>query len=70
MKNLLASAALFFLSLPVLAAMEEGKGANAPVETVDMVYVVIFCVIFIGAIVAFFIYYFWQDDSEDKPKQE
>jgi hypothetical protein len=40
-------------------AQDEGKGANAPVETVQMGYVILFGVIFVGSIVGFFWYLWW-----------
>ena len=65
MQKLLSAAIGFLLSLPVLAA-KELDAASAPAETVDMVYVVIFGVIFLGSIVGFFIYLFMSDKG-DKP---
>ena len=55
MSRLLTAVTLFLLSLPVLAATKEMDAASAPAETVDMVWVIVFAVIFIGAIVGFFI---------------
>jgi hypothetical protein len=67
MKRLLAFAALLLSSLPALAATQEV--ANAPVPTVDMVYVVLFIVGFIAAVVGFFVYYyFYASDEENKDK--
>ena len=56
-----------FLSLVLLlmpawalaAAKEMESAANAPVETVDVVYVVIFVVAFFAMIVGYFIYVWW-----------
>jgi uncharacterized membrane protein len=68
MKRLLAFAALLLSSLPALAATQE-EVANAPVPTVDMVYVVLFIVGFIAAVVGFFVYYyFYASDEENKDK--
>ena len=66
MQKFMSSAVFFLMSLPVLAATQEMDKANAPAETVDMVYVVIFGIIFIGSIVGFFIYLFMNDKKEDK----
>ena len=63
--NLLSAFALFLLSSPLLAA--DLDKANAPVETVDMVWIIVFAVIFIGAVVGFFIYLFMSDKG-NKPE--
>ena len=68
MQKVLSAVALFLMSLPILAATKEMEGANAPVETVDMIYVVIFIILFIGSIVGFFIYLWWSDRNK-KPDQ-
>jgi hypothetical protein len=68
MKHFLAFVVSFLLSLAALAA-EEGGAANAPVQTVDMVYVAIFLILFVGAIGGFIVYFFFQDDGEEKPAQ-
>jgi len=67
MQKLLSAAIFFLMSLPVLAA-KELDAASAPAETVDMVYVVIFGVIFLGSIVGFFIYLFMTDKGEKSGK--
>ena len=61
MSKLLSVVTLFLLSSPLLAAMREMDAASAPAETVDMVWVIVFGVIFVGAIVGFFIYLFMTD---------
>ena len=67
MSKLFSAVMLFLMSLPLLAATKEMDAASAPAETVDMVWVVVFCVIFIGAIVGFFIYLFMTDKG-NKPE--
>lgn len=65
----LSSAILFLLSLPVLAATGESTAADAPVETVSMVYVVIFGIVFVGLVAGFFAYMIWggsDPKSDDK----
>ena len=59
--------ALVLSSMPfgALAAVNEAV-ANAPAEQVDMVYVVIFGVLFIGMIVGFFIWMWWADRNKKK----
>ena len=61
MQKILSSAVFFLMSLPLLVAAQEREAASAPPETVSMVYVVIFAVIFIGMIVGFFVYLFLND---------
>ena len=68
MQKFLSSAIFFLMSLPVLAATEGMSKADAPAETVGMVYVVIFAVLFIGSIVGFFIYLFMTDKKEKPGK--
>jgi len=68
MQKFLSSAVFFLMSLPVLAATQEMDKANAPAETVDMVYVVIFGIIFIGMIVGFFVYLYMSDKEPNSDK--
>ena len=68
MKKFLSSAVFFLMSLPVLAATQEMDKVNAPGETVDTVYVVIFGIIFIGMIVGFFVYLFMSDKEAKSDK--
>ena len=67
MSKLLSAFTLFLLSGPLFAATKEVEAASKPAETVDMVWVVVFIVIFIGAIVGFFIYLF-MTDKDKKPE--
>lgn len=67
MSKILSAITLFLLSLPLLAATKELEGASAPADTVDMVWVIVFAVIFIGAIIGFFIYLFMTDKG-NKPE--
>ena len=69
MKNFLTSIFLFVLSSPLLAAVREEPAQNAPVETVSMVYIVVFGVLFVGMIIGFFIYLWMNDKSESQDKQ-
>ncbi len=64
MQKLLTTIVFFLISLPVLAATKEMEGTPAPVETVSMVYIVIFGILFIGMIVGFFAYLFMSDKSK------
>lgn len=65
MKKLLSHVTLFLMSCGLaFAATREMEGASAPAETVDMIYVVLFVVIFIASIVGFFIYLFVNDKKK------
>jgi dipeptide/tripeptide permease len=68
--NKLLSTALVFLmtSLPALAAVKELDAPSAPAETVDMVWVVIFGIAFVGMIVGFLIYLFMRKEEEIEQK--
>lgn len=68
MQKFLSSAVFFLMSLPVLAATQEMDKANAPAETVDVVYVVIFGIIFVGMIVGFFVYLYMSDKGANSDK--
>ena len=59
---------MFLLSSTVHAA-KELDAASAPAETVSMVYVVIFGILFVGMIVGFFIY-LWMSDSKKKAEDK
>jgi hypothetical protein len=67
-KRFLSAIALFLLSCWTFAATREMEGASAPVDTVDMIYVVIFLVIFVGSIIGFFVYLF-MSEKKQKPDQ-
>lgn len=68
MQKFLSTVVFFLMSLPVLAATEEVSKADAPVETVGTIYIVIFGIIFIGMIVGFFAYLMW-GEKDKKPDQ-
>ena len=59
---------MFLLSSTAFAAKELDP-ASAPAETVSMVYVVIFGIVFVGMIVGFFIY-LWMSDSKKKAEEK
>lgn len=67
MNKLLSTLFVLLLQFPLLAAAQEREVANAPVETVSMVYVVAFGVIFVGMIAGFFIYLF---AKKEEPQQK
>lgn len=55
------------MSSPLFAATKE-MDPNAPSETVSVVWVIVFGVIFLGSIVGFFIY-LWHTEKSRKPKE-
>jgi heme/copper-type cytochrome/quinol oxidase subunit 2 len=67
-KKILSAITLFLMSCWAFAATKEMEGASAPVDTVDMIYVVIFIVIFVGSIIGFFVY-LWMNEKKQKPDQ-
>jgi cytochrome bd-type quinol oxidase subunit 2 len=69
MQKLLSTIVFFLTSFPLLAATTDIDKASAPAETVSMLYVVIFCVVFVGMIAGFFIYLF-MSDKDKKPEQK
>jgi hypothetical protein len=70
MPKILSNLACSLLALlPVFVLAQEREVSNAPVETVSMVYVVVFGVIFIGMISGFFFYLFW-GERKVKPEQK
>jgi dipeptide/tripeptide permease len=69
MQSLLSTVLVFFMtSLPALAAVKELDAASKPAETVDMVWVVIFGIAFVGMIVGFLIYLFMRKEEEVEQK--
>ena len=69
MKRILSTLVFFLMQLPLLAAAQR-EAPTAPVETVSMVYVVIFGLIFVGMIAGFFIYLFMSDKKEATTEQK
>ena len=67
MYKILSSIPMFLLSALAFAA-KDPEAANAPVETVGTIYIVIFGILFVGMIVGFFIYLWMSDDKEPKEK--
>jgi hypothetical protein len=67
MSKFLSAVMLFLMSSPLFAALKE-MDPNAPSETVSVVWVIVFGVIFIGAIVGFFVY-LWLTDKSRNPKE-
>ena len=61
MSRLVSAALAFLLALSTSVFAQEMERSSAPVETVSMVYVVVFAVIFIGMIIGFFVYLFMTD---------
>ena len=68
MSKLLSAVTLFLMSSSLFAATKEMEAANAPAQTVDMIWVIVFIVIFIGSIVGFFVY-LWHTEKNKKPEK-
>jgi hypothetical protein len=69
MKKLLSAISMFLMSCGLaFAATREMEGATAPAETVDVIYVVIFVVVFLASIIGFFVYLFL-NEKKQKPDQ-
>lgn len=62
---------LFLLSPPALAAVKDVEGAaeSPPPETVDIIWVILFMVVFVGMIVGFFVY-LWYRERQRKAAEE
>ena len=67
MSKFLSAVTLFLISGPLLAVTKE-MDPNAPSETVSVVWVIVFGVIFIGSIIGFFIY-LWYSGKNGKPEK-
>jgi hypothetical protein len=65
MLKFLSALTLFLMSSPLFAAAKEMGSEIPPSETVDMVWVIVFGVIFVGMIVAFFVY-LWHTEKSRK----
>ncbi|MBI3043796.1 MAG: hypothetical protein HYY78_13340 [Betaproteobacteria bacterium] len=69
MHKFLSAIILYLFCSPVLlAALKDMEAPSAPAETVDMVYVVLFGIIFIGMIVGFFVYLFMNERKAKSDK--
>jgi hypothetical protein len=68
MSKFLSAVTLFLMSSPLFAAVKEMEAATAPSETVDMIWVIAFGVIFLGSIIGFFVY-LWHTERNRKPEK-
>lgn len=68
MSKFLSAVTLFLMSSLLFAATKEMEAATAPSETVDMIWVIVFGVIFVGSIIGFFVY-LWHTERNRKPKE-
>lgn len=59
---------LFLMSSSLLAAAKEMDAATAPSETVGMIWVILFIVLFVGSIVGFFVY-LWHTERNRKREE-
>ena len=67
MSKLFSAIPFLLMSCWALAAKLEEGAASAPAETVSLVYVALFLILFIGMIVGFFIY-MWYLEKQKKAK--
>jgi len=65
MSKFLSAIALFLMSSSLLAAAKEMEAATAPAETVGMIWVILFVVLFLGSIIGFFVY-LWHTEKNRK----
>lgn len=68
MSKFWSAVTLFLMSSPLFAAAKELDAATAPAETVDMVWVIVFGVVFIGSVIGFFIYLWHTERSRKQGK--
>ena len=66
MSRFLSAVALLLMSGPLFAAMKEMDAANAPAETVSVVWVIVFVVLFIVSCVGFFAYIWLKDGTSEQ----
>ena len=66
MSRILSAVALFLMTHPLFAAMREMEAANAPAETVSVVWVVAFVVLFVVSCVGFFAYIWLKSDKSEQ----
>lgn len=64
MSKLISAVPLFLMTCCALAASMEDAANAPPQEGVSMVYVALFIVLFVGAIIGFFVYMWWLDKQK------
>jgi TRAP-type C4-dicarboxylate transport system permease small subunit len=64
MNKLISAVSLFLMTCCAWAGSMEDAANAPPAEGVSMLYVVLFLVLFLGGIVAFFIYMWWLDKQK------
>lgn len=68
MSKFLSVLTLYLLSSPLFSATQEMEAVAAAGDTVSMVWVVLFVVLFVGSIVGFFIY-MWISEKKNKTEK-
>jgi hypothetical protein len=68
MFKFLSAVTLFLMSSPLFAAARELDAATAPSETVDMIWVIAFGVVFLGSVIGFSVY-LWHTEKNRKRGQ-
>ncbi len=68
MFKFLSAITLFLMFSSLLAAAKEMEAATAPSETVDIIWVIVFAVVFLGSIIGFFVY-LWHTERNRKREE-
>jgi len=64
MNQLQSAVALFLMSVPLFVAAQDK--VEVPVNTVNTVWVIVFCVIFVVSVAGFFAYIWLKDDKSEQ----
>jgi hypothetical protein len=68
MFKFLSAVTLFLISSTLFAAAKEMEAATAPSETVDVIWVIAFGVVFLGSVIGFFVY-LWHTEKNRKREE-
>lgn len=68
MFKFLSAVTLFLISSTLFAAAKEMEAATAPSETVDVIWVIVFGVVFLGSVIGFFVY-LWHTEKNRKREE-
>ena len=60
--------AVVLYALPALLLAAEDMAQDAPAEKVDLIYVVVFGLIFFGMIGGYIVYFMWHSRKKDKDR--
>jgi flagellar basal body-associated protein FliL len=68
MSKFLSAVTLFLMSSPLVAALKEADAATAPADTVDVIWVILFVILFVGSVVGFFVYLWLHEKNRKQEK--